>query len=504
MPRPPQLDKRLDSLDAVIGDSIERAVIWKHRRRLTRHRALQALEPGSGWWAAGDPPPREGCTLEVLIDGAEAFTAIAEAILGAKRSIWVAGWHIAPGFELLRGGAGDDSVGAMLARVAEYVDVRVLVWAGAPVPLFHPTRTEVDAAVRELTRSTRIRCEQDPREHPFHCHHEKLLIIDGEVAFVGGIDMTDAAGDRWDTRDHPARRRLGWHDVGTRLRGPAVGDVAAHFAMRWREVTGERLPVPDPTHDMTHSAPISQATSRPVGGLRPHTVQIVRTVAEDMYELVPNGDFRVLESYVRAIRGAERLIYLENQFLWAPEITTLLAAKLRDPPHADFRLVIMLPTRANNGQDDTLGQVAVLKDADDGDRLMVTTLRSLSGERADRLYIHAKVGIVDDRWLTVGSANLNAHSLFNDTEMNVVTDSRELARDTRLRLWGEHLQVEPAEIARLDPHVVIDELWRPVAIEQLERLRNGQAPTHRLLAMPGISRRARRLMGPLNGLLTDG
>jgi phosphatidylserine/phosphatidylglycerophosphate/cardiolipin synthase-like enzyme len=481
-----RLNRPLTSADAYLGDRIEQAVIWKHRRRLARHHRLQALEPGPGPWAEGQPPPREGCELQVLIDGAEAFRAIAEAIENAERTIWVTGWYITPGFELERGG-GNESIGALLAAAAERLDVRVLVWAGAPVPLFHPTRTEVKQAVAELTRGTRIRCESDPREHPFHCHHEKTLIIDGELAFVGGIDMTDMAGDRWDTADHPARRRLGWHDVHTRLRGPAVGDVAAHFALRWGELTGEQLELPQPP----------QQTGA-------HTVQVVRTVAEDMYKALPDGEFRILESYVRAIRSAQRFIYLENQFLWAPEITSLLADKLRRPPHPDFRLVIMLPTRANNGQDDTVGQAAVLEDADDGDRLLVATLRALSGERDDRLYIHAKVGIVDDRWLTVGSANLNAHSLFNDTEMNVVTDSAEIARATRIRLWAEHLQVEPSVIAEREPHTVVDEFWRPVALDQLERLRREEPPTHRLLAMPGVSHRSRRLLGPLNGLLTDG
>jgi phosphatidylserine/phosphatidylglycerophosphate/cardiolipin synthase-like enzyme len=487
--RSPKLEHRMTSLDTVVGDQIERAVMWKHRRRLAQHHWRRALEPGPGWWAEGDPPPRPGSNLEVLVDGATAFAHIAEAIQNANRSIWVTGWHIAPGFELRRDGSEDSSVGALLAKAAERLDVKVLVWAGAPVPIFHPTRQEVNEAVTELTRGTRIDCRKDPREHPFHCHHEKTLIIDGELAFVGGIDMTDMAGDRWDTSDHPARRRLGWHDVGTRLRGPVVADVAQHFATRWKEVTGEHLQAPDPPE--------------PAGE---HTVQVVRTVAEDMYkQALPNGDFRVLESYVRALRNAERFIYLENQFLWAPEITELLAGKLRDPPHPDFRLVIMLPTKANNGQDDTLGQVGVLKDADgNNNRLLVATLRSLSGERDDRLYIHAKVGIVDDRWLTIGSANLNAHSLFNDTEMNVVTDSQELARDTRIRLWSEHLNVDPAQIVGQEPHQTVDELWRPIALEQLRRHNDGQPPTHRLLAMPGVSRRSGRLLGPLNGLLADG
>src|SRR5207245_2854622 len=115
-----------------------------------------------------------------------------------------------------------------------------------------------------------------------------------------------------------------------------------------------------------------------------------------------------------------------------------------------------------------------------------------------------KVGIVDDRWLTVGSANLNAHSLLNDTEMNVVTDDPQLARETRVRLWAEHLEVEPATIADDPAHTVVDERWRPIASEQLARTAAGAPPTHRLLALPGVSRRSRRLLGPLVGLLDDG
>jgi phosphatidylserine/phosphatidylglycerophosphate/cardiolipin synthase-like enzyme len=475
-------------VDSLVGGGVEAAVRAKHRRRLARLGASAALAPlDDALWAAGDPPPRAGCELEVLIDGAQAFPAIAAAIQGARESIHITGWHVAPHFDLVR----DDALGALgalLAEAAQRIDVRVLVWAGAPVPVFHPSRKEVRDSVDKLTHRTRIRCEIDPREHPFHCHHEKTVIVDGEVAFVGGIDITDFGGDRFDTSQHPARRRLGWHDVGARLRGPAVRDVADHFALRWRELTGEQLPPAQPDES---------------AGER--TVQVVRTICEGMYDSVPRGEFRILESYVRAIRFARRFIYLENQFLWSPEIVELLADKLRSPPSDDFRIVVLLPSKANNGQDDTKGQLALLVAADDDHgRLLAATIRSRSGERDDRLYVHAKVGIVDDRWLTVGSANLNAHSLLNDTEMNVVTDDPGLARDTRLRLWAEHLELEPEVIAAEQPATVVDERWRPIAAEQLERLEAGEPATHRLVALPGVSRRSGRLLGPLAGLVDDG
>jgi phosphatidylserine/phosphatidylglycerophosphate/cardiolipin synthase-like enzyme len=233
---------------------------------------------------------------------------------------------------------------------------------------------------------------------------------------------------------------------------------------------------------------------------------MVRTVAEDMYDAVPKGDFRILESYVRAIRSAQRFIYFENQFLWSPEIVELLVDKLERPPTPDFRLVVLLPANANNGQDDTRGQLGVLADADGSDNphFLATTIRSLSGQRDDPLYVHAKVGIIDDRWMTVGSANLNSHSLLNDTEMNVVTDDATLARATRERLWSEHLQLPVADLAGADPVAVIDRHWRPTAMEQLRRRNAGQPPSHRLVALPGVSKRSHRLLGPLQEIFDDG
>jgi phosphatidylserine/phosphatidylglycerophosphate/cardiolipin synthase-like enzyme len=211
-----------------------------------------------------------------------------------------------------------------------------------------------------------------------------------------------------------------------------------------------------------------------------------------------------MEAYLRAIGVAQDFIYLENQFLWSPEIVDALVAKIRNPPSPRFRIVVLLPANANNGQDDTKGQLAVLVDADDTHRhLLATTIRSRTGERDDPLYVHAKVGIVDDRWLTIGSANLNSHSLLNDTEMNVVTDDAELARGTRERLWAEHLEQTMAQVEGVDPITLIDERWRPIATEQLRRREAGQRPSHRLVELPGVSKRSRRLLGPLQELVDD-
>jgi phosphatidylserine/phosphatidylglycerophosphate/cardiolipin synthase-like enzyme len=96
-------DSLLSRIDSVVGDGVEAAVRAKHRWRLRRLGSSRALAPpDQGLWAAGNPVPRPGCTMDVLIDGAQAFPAIAEAIENARDFIHLTGWHVAPYFELRR------------------------------------------------------------------------------------------------------------------------------------------------------------------------------------------------------------------------------------------------------------------------------------------------------------------------------------------------------------------------------------------------------------------
>ena len=306
-----------------------------------------------------------------------------------------------------------------------------------------------------------------------HCHHEKIALVDGRIAYVGGIDLTSLAGNRLDTSEHPVRDDVGWHDASSRIEGPLVADVAAHLALRWREVTGETL------------APVVSAAEP--GKVR---AQFVRTVPNSVYDTLPRGDYRILEAYVRAVRSATRLVYLESQFFWSPELVAILTEKLRRPPSDEFRVVLVLPARPNNGADDTRGQLGVLVDNDADHRLLACTL--YQPRRARQVYVHAKIGIVDDRWLAVGSANLNSHSFYNDTEACVITCDEAFARDARMRLWREHLRRPDLDG---EPHELVDEVWRPLAEDD---------GFDRLGLLPHVSRRARRVLGPVNGLLVDG
>ena len=475
------------AFDKAIGNAAERIVRSHHARRLRRLGWEGALVPlDDALWASGDPPPRDGCSLEVLVDGAEALPRLAAELKRARSHVHLAGWYVSPDFALTRGHERVE-LRALLAELAERIPVRMLVWAGSPLPLFRPDRKDVDGVRHALTFGTKIELARDAKERPLHCHHEKLVVIDDRVAFVGGIDLTTYAGDRFDSSAHEARGDVGWHDALSVLRGPVVADVAAHFCERWESVTGTELPPP--------------RRPRRAGNV---TVQLARTVPERLYEPVRRGEFRILEAYTRALSAAERLVYLENQFLWSSEICRILERKVANPPSDDFRLVLLLPVDPNNGGDDTRGQLADLIECDAGaGRVLACSLVALGELGPSPVYVHAKIGIVDDRWLTLGSANLNEHSLFNDSEVNVVTCDPVLARETRLRLWSEHLQ-RPLDEVSGDPVRVVDELWKRIAEEQDARRRRGEPPTHRLCLLPHVSRRQRRLLGPLQGLLVDG
>jgi phosphatidylserine/phosphatidylglycerophosphate/cardiolipin synthase-like enzyme len=466
------------------GDQLTTQIRKHHQRRLRRIGWERGLDPPAGGWS-DSATVRDGNCLEVLIDGAEALPRIADALRGARSHVHLAGWYFTPGFALERQ-TRPTILRNLLAELAERIDVRVLVWAGAPLPLFRPSRAQVRQMKRQLTDHTRIECALDAKERPMHCHHEKTIVVDDRLAFVGGIDLTSEAGDRYDSSDHPARVSVGWHDACARIEGPVVQDVADHFRLRWRDVTGEALPPP--------------ARPDPTGETQ---LQIVRTVPENIYRGLPRGDFGILESYGRALRSARRLIYIENQFLWSSEIEAILVDKLRRPPRPDFRLLIVLPAKPNSGDDDTRGMLGELIEADDNGCLLACALYARSGSLFDPIYVHAKIGIVDDAWLTLGSANLNEHSLFNDTEMNVVTHDANIAHTTRMRLWSEHLE-RPASEIPTDTTQAIDELWKPISEDQLRR-RDASLPlTHRLVRLPNVSQRSGRALGPISSLLVDG
>ena len=477
----------LKRIDAKAGDGLEAVLRSHHRRRLGPPGLVggTVATGGRSWWATR-APVRSGNHVQVLVDGGrEALAAMEAAIKAARVSVHIAGWHVSPDFALTRG-PGALPLRDLLADVARRVPVRLLLWAGPPLPLFQPTRTVVRRARDEFVRDSRVQCALDRRERTMHCHHEKIVSSTTRRSSAGSTSPP-LQGDRHDASSHPPRASLGWHDAAVHLRGPAVVDVAAHFTRRWNEVTGEQL-----------APPVEPAAA---GNLE---VQVLRTVPGEDVPVRARGEFTILEAYLRALRSAERFIYLENQFLWSPEVVDVLADKLSRPPCEDFRILLLLPAKPSNGADTTRGQLGRLLDADAGaGRLLATTITAHHDGRSAPVYVHAKVAIVDDRWLTIGSANLNEHSLLQrhrderprvrpragaaDTAAALVRAHRAPGARGRRRAGRRHRHRVAAHGAGADAAGA------------------GGAAAHAQLALlESVSRRADRLQGPVRGLLVDG
>ncbi len=453
-----------------------------HRRNERRLRdwedaSYPKSRPSSWWsdeprWYPGGTPPRQHNHIVPLIDGDEYFAELRAAIEQAEHYVYIIGWFLTPYIPLGRRDPDDIAESRLLnllSDAAQRLPVRILLWNGTPVFL-QPTTRVVRSVQKILEQDGRgdLVCRLDASAPATHCHHQKAVVVDGQVAFVGGMDLTTFQGDRWDTSGHAIRAGVNWHDVQVRVRGEAVADVEHNFRQRW-EASVSDIPLPhlDPVIDSSWNMP----------------AQVVRTIPAGFYDSVPSGEFGIFHAYLNVIREARRLVYLENQYLWSPEIVDALKTLIIRPPSDTFRIVMVLPARAYSGKWDNDHHVKELKEADQGRNIFSVYAPYASGPSAGSdafsyraVYVHAKVGVIDDEWFTVGSANLNERGLFNDSEMNVLVNDPATSRSLRIRLWAEHLGMDPKEIEAMDTIELIDHVWPRQARRNKEIFKHATRP----------------------------
>jgi len=193
-------------------------------------------------------------------------------------------------------------------------------------------------------------------------------------------------------------------------------------------------------------------------------VQVARTIPQHTYSFTPSGGIQgIARLYANALSNIKRFVYLENQYLWQRAFTGLdMALAGFDSPDMELNLhklsaalnqgasmAIILPDHPNVGRAFTDAALMRLRteapQAVAEGRLQAFTLATCTEENGKQhyrpIYVHAKVGIVDDIWATVGSANLNNRGMRDDAEMNVATLDPDLAHGLRLMLQGEHLDL---------------------------------------------------------------
>jgi phosphatidylserine/phosphatidylglycerophosphate/cardiolipin synthase-like enzyme len=426
-------------------------------------------------WFPGGTPPRLHNQVTPLIDGDNFLRALYTQLMQAKHYVFIAGWTLTPHIPIRRD-SPDELIETrlleLLSQISMRIPVRILLWNGAPI-LFQPTTRHTKQIKRtiELDRQGDIKCYLDSSAKLSHCHHQKTIVIDGQVAFVGGMDLTTFMGDRFDTNAHPLRAGINWHDVQLKVEGEAVADVELNFRQRWQEVVKKKESTPLPHLDTE----FDQNWNTPV--------QIVRTIPRKIYRFAPSGEFGIYHAYITLIAQAKHFIYLENQYIWSPHILEALSKAIK-APHADpFRVVLVLPAKAEDGKWDNDKHVQRLRKLDAGRGIVSVYSLYTSGPNIGKeaftyraVYVHAKVAIVDDEWFMVGSANLNNRGFITDSEINALVHRPNLAKELRVSLWAEHLGMSPEELARTDAIEIIDREWKARASTNRELLKRKERP----------------------------
>ncbi|HYD48110.1 MAG TPA: VTT domain-containing protein, partial [Terriglobales bacterium] len=413
----------------------------------------RVARPGRNCWrvAAAD-------RVAFLVDGADYFAAFAAAAQKAQQSIVILAWDF--------NGAIDINPNA--ATSAQHPGLRLDVFLDGLLKQRPELKIHVldwDYAVfysfeRQMLPEYRFRWWTDQRfhfrldsNHPVGAsHHQKIAVIDDKVAFCGGIDF---APGRWDTHEHrggdprradPQGKLLGpYHDAMMVFDGEAAAAIGELARDRWQRATGQQLKRPHASGDPWPTF------------VRPEMREVKVAIARsDPLAGGPNGIREIETLYVDAIAAARRTIYIECQYLTATRVGEALVKRLRERGGPEV-VVITTHTCAGWLEESTMGVLRArmmrrLKSADREHRLKIfcPTVPDL-GEC--RYTVHAKLMIVDDAMVRIGSANLNNRSMGLDTECDVAVESAGDANvaaailQLRHRLLAEHLGTTPQVVA---------------------------------------------------------
>jgi phosphatidylserine/phosphatidylglycerophosphate/cardiolipin synthase-like enzyme len=472
----------------------------------------------SDWFLpATERPWSSGNLVIPRVHGVDYFARLLEVVetTGPGDRIFLTDWR-GDSDELLT--STGPTIGELLSSAARRgVEVRALLWRS------HSNKGRLNAQENEhlgtIINAAGGEALLDERVRRGGSHHQKLVVVrrDGrpeeDVAFVGGIDLShgrrDDATHAGDPQAPPLDERYGptppWHDAMAEIRGPAVSHVLDTFSERWDDPTplDHRNPYRAVMHRLArmprHPEPLPRRWETPPEA-GPHHVQILRTypVKRPAYPFAPEGERSIARAYSHAFSKARRLIYVEDQYFWSDAVARTLADALTRAP--ELQVIAVVP-RYPEEDNRTSGPPMML-----GQRLAWEQLREAGGDRfamfdldnAARtpIYVHAKVCVVDDQWMTIGSDNFNLRSWTHDSEVTcaVVDADGVLPRKLRASLWAEHLGLPPNDARLADPGDAVA-LWADRVGAPESRIRRHEPAA--------VSARTRLWAGPAYRTLLD-
>ena len=412
------------------------------------------LTPGRNCWRI-DAASATG----LLVDGRDYYRAFYHAALEAEQYICIFGWQFDSNAALLRGEDAGEAQGKV--QLLEFLNelcerkpvLRIFMLAWNYSMIYSLDREWFQNWYFNWSTNERLKFCYDSSDTFDASHHQKFVVIDGAIGFVGGIDL---CASRWDDRNHrlnnPLRVNSGgesyrtFHDLQSYHTGPVVRHLAELFRQRWQSACGECI-------DLA-VAPLEQVslTFKPTLPLAGRQVAICRTeVPKDRGVGKPVLEIRQL--FIDAIDAAERLVYVENQYCSSEALAEALIERMRQRRRTRLQIVLLIAKDA----DEFLEQLSIgitqsriirrLKEVavETGHDIGIYYPASIAADGTEApTYIHSKLLLVDDRFLSIGSANMNNRSMGYDTELNVAWDDlpgsalSDSIRAARVTLLGEH------------------------------------------------------------------
>ena len=410
------------------------------------------VDKGRNCWRIG-----RAKRARVIVDAADYYHCIRGAMEKAERRIFIVGWDFDTRIALDPDETGKgETLGRYFLRLAQANPKRqiaVLKWNfGALKQLMHPSAL-VWLLRWRLAKAIDFRFDS---AHPVGCsHHQKIVVIDDNLAACGGIDISN---HRWDTSEHrdhdPHRTAPGgkkyqpWHDATMLMQGPVARDLSELGRERWKNATKKSLPAIEPGDcDWPE-------------GLEPKFKDVDIAISRTRAAYGGRAEIDEIETLnLDIIAAAKRFIYFENQYFTSAKIGAAIAKRMAEAGGPE--VVLVMPRSAEGWLEQQAMDAARMKlvqaigTSDKHNRFRVYVPTTEGGKD---IYVHAKVTIADDRLLRVGSSNLNNRSQHLDSECDVTLDcalpaNRDAGRaitDLRYRLLSEHLDCSPEEFCKAE------------------------------------------------------
>ena len=411
------------------------------------------LRPGRNVWREVTAP-----AAGVIVDAADYYYAFYWAARQARRSILISGWQFDSGVKLLRGADAPAGAEVRFLKVLDglcesnpALHICILAWDFHMV--FAGEREWMQRVYFHWMTNERFHFRFDDAPVAGGSHHQKFVVVDGRLAFLGGMDVCES---RWDDRCHRAvnpvrvsrgRRQKPYHDVQMYMAGGAASAALEElFFDRWQRAGGTPPPLPA-------ALPEGEA-HRLRGAIHFGAGRVALSRTDPRDDGV--GVREVERLFEDGIAAAARLLYIETQYFSSRRMYEALVARMRDTARPRLQIVVVVNERAEALKEEIAVGLRQVKNieglravaADTGHDLgcYYSVCADASEDTFRATYIHSKLMVVDDRFLTVGSANFTNRSMGVDSELHGSWEAKEAndrklirsIRRVRVSLLAEH------------------------------------------------------------------